>query len=387
MSVASILGPQGLIAQRLKTYEVRPQQLDMAQAVAQAFADKHHLMAEAGTGVGKSFAYLVPAILAASADKNYRVVISTHTISLQEQIVGRDIPFLNSVLPIEFSAVLVKGRGNYISLRRLKGAHSRAQSMFSRPEEVEQIDRIGTWSNVTTDGSRATLDFVKATAKGPVKMGFSAMAIPLSRGEMDYAMGLSKTMGMDPVDEEVIPPPTADYTPFATKLNDSGPNWVYSWAPWVTQVRTLEALRKLGWQDDYIAWGHLEAESELARLKDGKFYVVNSNALFQEKQPIHQEIEAAADKAGSKFPAQTMTEGWIGGMAIEAALKAAGWPADPAKLRAAMENLTIDTKGLRGGPIVWTKDNHFRTQLYYRVYKWDGDKIARVQDWKTYEVK
>jgi hypothetical protein len=82
-----------------------------------------------------------------------------------------------------------------------------------------------------------------------------------------------------------------------------------------------------------------------------------------------------------------MTEGWIGGMAIEAALKGAGWPADPAKVRAEMENLKIDTKGLRGGPIEWTKDNHFRTRLYYRVYKWDGDKIARVQDWKVYEVK
>src|SRR5262245_12339931 len=102
--------------------------------------------------------------------------------------------------------------------------------------------------------SRATLDFVKATAKGPVKMGFSAMAIPLSRGEMDYAMELSKKMGMDPVDQEVIPPPTADYTPFATKLKDAGPNWVYSWAPWITQVRTLEALRKMGWQGDYMAW-------------------------------------------------------------------------------------------------------------------------------------
>jgi ABC-type branched-subunit amino acid transport system substrate-binding protein len=235
--------------------------------------------------------------------------------------------------------------------------------------------------------SQATLDFIKATAKGPVKIGFSAMAIPLSRGEMDYAMELSKKVGMEPVDQEVIPPPTADYTPFATKLKDAGPNWVYSWAPWVTQVRTLEALRKLGWNDDYIAWGHLEAEAELVRLKDGKFYVINSNALFQDGLPIQKEIDAAAKQANSKYPAQTMTEGWIGGMAIEAALKAAGASADRAKLRGAMENLTIDTKGLRGGPIVWTKDNHFRTQLYYRVYKWDGSKIARVQDWKNYAVK
>lgn len=235
--------------------------------------------------------------------------------------------------------------------------------------------------------SQATLDFIKALAKGPVKIGFSAMAIPLSRGEIDYAENLSKEMGMTPVDKEVIPPPTADYTSFATKLKDAGPNWVYSWAPWVTQVRTLEALRKLGWQDDYVAWGHLEAESELSRLKDGKFFVVNSNSLFQEALPIHKEIEDAAKKAGSKYPAATMAEGWIAGMAIEAALKGAGWPADPAKLKDSMENLKVDTKGLRGGPIEWTKDNHFRTKLYYRVYTWSGDKISRVQDWKSYDVK
>src|SRR6185503_19066316 len=84
------------------------------------------------------------------------------------------------------------------------------------------------------------------------------------------------------------------------------------------------ALRKLGWNDDYIAWGHLEAEAELVRLKDGKFYVVNSNALFEDGLPIQKEIDAAAKQAGSKYPGQTMTEGWIGGMAIEAALKAAG---------------------------------------------------------------
>jgi len=235
--------------------------------------------------------------------------------------------------------------------------------------------------------SQATLDFVKATAGGPVRIGFSAMAIPLSRGEMDYAEELSKEKGMTPVDKEVIPPPTADYTPFATKLKDADPNWVYSWAPWVTEVRTLEGLRKLGWQGDYVAWGHLEAESELKRLQDSKFYTINSNAMFQEGLPIQREIEDAAKKANSKYPADTMTEGWVAGMVIEAALNGAGWPATPAKIQAAMENLKVDPKGLRGGPIVWTKDNHFRTHLYYRVYHWDGGKIAQVQNWKTYEVK
>ena len=235
--------------------------------------------------------------------------------------------------------------------------------------------------------SQATLDFVKSTAKGPVKIGFSAMAIPLSRGEIDYAEELSKKVGMTPVDKEVIPPATADYTPFATKLKDADPNWVFSWAPWVTQVRTLEAMRKLGWQGDYIAWGHLEAESELKRLNDSKFYTINSNAMFQDGLPIQKQIEEAAKAAKSKYPADTMAEGWIAGMVIEAALKNAGWPGSPEKLQAAMENLNVDLKGLRGGPIVWTKDNHFRTHLYYRVYHWDGSKIARVQDWKAYEVK
>ncbi len=87
--------------------------------------------------------------------------------------------------------------------------------------------------------SRATLDFIKETAKEPVKLGFAAMAIPLSRGEIDYAEEQAKTIGMTPVDKEVIPPPTPDYTPFATKLKDADANWVFSWAPWVTQVQTL----------------------------------------------------------------------------------------------------------------------------------------------------
>ena len=101
----------------------------------------------------------------------------------------------------------------------------------------------------------------------------------------------------------MIPPPTPDYTPFATKLKDAGANWVFSWAPWVTQVRTLEALRRLDWKGDYIAWAHIEAEGELARLKDGKFYVIGANALFQDSLPIHKEIADAAKKANVQYPA------------------------------------------------------------------------------------
>ena len=237
--------------------------------------------------------------------------------------------------------------------------------------------------------SRATLAFIKETAKEPVKIGFAAMAIPLSRGEMDFAEQQAPGLGMTVVGKEVIPPPTPDYTPFATKLMDAGANWVFSWAPWVTQVRTLEALRRLGWQGEYIAWAHIEAEGELARLKDGKFYVVGANALFQDELPIHKEIAEATKQAGVPYPPQQMAEGWIAGMVIEAALKATGWPASADKLAAAMSNLKVDTRGLRGGPIEWTKDNHFRTRQYYRVYAWDTAKnaIVRVKDWTAFDVK
>jgi ATP-dependent DNA helicase DinG len=159
MSIPLILGPDGVVARRLNSYEPRPQQLDMANAVARAIADKRHLMVEAGTGVGKSFAYLVPAILAATADKECKVVVSTHTISLQEQLIHKDIPFLQSVMPQEFRAVLVKGRSNYISLRRLRGAQQRMDSLLAEESANDQLIQIGRWSRRTQEGSRSDLSF------------------------------------------------------------------------------------------------------------------------------------------------------------------------------------------------------------------------------------
>jgi ATP-dependent DNA helicase DinG len=159
MSIDSILGPNGVIARQLDHYEPRRQQLDMAHAVNDAIAEGHHLMVEAGTGVGKSFAYLIPAVLAATASKECRVVVSTHTISLQEQLVGKDVPFLQTVMPKEFNATLVKGRSNYISLRRLRVAQQRSRSLLSEPIMDDQLRRIGQWSRQTRDGSRSDLRF------------------------------------------------------------------------------------------------------------------------------------------------------------------------------------------------------------------------------------
>ncbi len=172
LDVASILGPEGRIARRLERYEQRPQQLQLAEAVANALSSQKHLVAEAGTGVGKSFAYLVPAILYATADQPdgdsdtqegdddrvRRVVISTHTISLQEQLIQKDLPLLNAVIPREFSSVLMKGRGNYISLRRYKTALARAANLL-RDEEFEQLQQLREWLKTTVDGSLSTLPF------------------------------------------------------------------------------------------------------------------------------------------------------------------------------------------------------------------------------------
>ena len=237
--------------------------------------------------------------------------------------------------------------------------------------------------------SQAALAFVKASAKEPVRLGLAAMAIPIARGEIDYAENLSKTLGMTPVEKQITPPPTPDYTPFATKLKEANPNWIYSWSPWVSQVRTFEALRRLGWNGRYICWAHLNAEDDLARVKDNEFYVVGTNALFQDNLPIQAEIRAVAHRANISFPITYLTEGYIAGMVIEAALRKTPWPATPAKVLAAMNSLKVDLKGLRGGPLEWTADNHFRTKQYYRVWRWDASKsqIARVQDWLPIEVK
>ena len=164
LTPAGILGPEGRIAQKLPTYEHRAEQLAMADAVSEAIDSESHLIVEAGTGVGKSFAYLVPVILAAVERKDRdgerkRIIVSTHTISLQEQLIGKDVPFLNAVLPIEFSAVLAKGRSNYVSLRRMKAAGERAQTMFGDESELSQLRQLWQWTQSTTDGSRADLEF------------------------------------------------------------------------------------------------------------------------------------------------------------------------------------------------------------------------------------
>lgn len=128
----------------------------MAEAIEETFARRGRLLVEAGTGVGKSFGYLLPAIRRI-ADHRERVVICTATISLQEQLIEKDIPLLRGATPDEFSAVLVKGRGNYLSKRRLKLAVERADRLLVDDDERHSLDIIDAWAATTDDGTLATL--------------------------------------------------------------------------------------------------------------------------------------------------------------------------------------------------------------------------------------
>jgi ABC-type branched-subunit amino acid transport system substrate-binding protein len=237
--------------------------------------------------------------------------------------------------------------------------------------------------------SEAMLDFIKGAAKGPVRIGFAGMAIPLVRTGIEHAEKTAAKLGFTVIGTQYTPPPTPDYTPFATKLKEGNPNWMLTWSPWLSEVRTLESMRRIGWDGDYIAWGHFQAEEELERLKDGRFYVIGTNAFLEDNLPIHAEMLAVAHRAGLKYPGSYLAEGYVAGMVLEAALAKTGWPATPAKVTAAMSNLKVDLRGLRGGPLEWTKDNHFRTAQYYRVWRWDPsrNKVVRVQDWKKIETR
>ena len=149
-----IFGKNGLIAKFHKGYENRPGQIKMAEAVLRAFEEKKHLIVEAGTGTGKTLAYLVPAIAAAIGQKK-RVIISTGTKNLQEQLMEKDIPFLQRVLPKKFSASYMKGRSNYGCLYRI--AKAEHQPILDGLDELDHFDEVRRWSRDTETGDRAEL--------------------------------------------------------------------------------------------------------------------------------------------------------------------------------------------------------------------------------------
>jgi ATP-dependent DNA helicase DinG len=148
-------GPGGLLS-KSSQFDYRPQQQAMASAVAKACQDRTHLIVEAGTGVGKSLAYLVPSIFHALAE-NRKALVSTHTINLQEQLFYKDIPLVQKLLPTEFKAVLLKGRQNYLCPLRLQRAMTHGGELFASREQ-DEMKRIWEWSLRTRDGTLSDLD-------------------------------------------------------------------------------------------------------------------------------------------------------------------------------------------------------------------------------------
>ncbi len=158
--VEGIFSPAGILS-KAKNFEFRPQQQQMAVAVARALQARGHLAVEAGTGVGKSLAYLIPAILFAVAERK-KAIVSTHTINLQEQLTEKDLPMLAAVLgslpePVKFNFTMLKGRANYLCTRRLHKAMQQSGNLFTS-SEAEELQRIHEWSKETTDGSLSDFD-------------------------------------------------------------------------------------------------------------------------------------------------------------------------------------------------------------------------------------
>ncbi|MBU2567589.1 MAG: DEAD/DEAH box helicase [Elusimicrobia bacterium] len=154
--IKNIFSPDGHISKALPGYETRPQQARMAEEIQKIFQTGKHLIIEAGTGTGKTLAYLVPLIYHA-VEKKKKAVVSTYTKTLQEQLTNKDIPFLKEALGIDFEYALCVGSQNYICLRRLAQAYQ--HGLFDSPREVREISKISDWKDTTTTGLRLELDF------------------------------------------------------------------------------------------------------------------------------------------------------------------------------------------------------------------------------------
>src|SRR5260370_41585462 len=133
--VHAFFSENGLLS-KAKQFEFRPQQQKMAARVAQALEEERHLVIEAGTGVGKSLAYLVPSILFA-LERHKKAIVSTNTINLQEQLLHKDIPILKKVLPVEFEAALMNARQHYLCPRRLARALQSEHEPFPGPVRIQ----------------------------------------------------------------------------------------------------------------------------------------------------------------------------------------------------------------------------------------------------------
>ncbi|MDQ3193515.1 MAG: DEAD/DEAH box helicase, partial [Bacteroidota bacterium] len=155
--IKDFFSAEGILSRHYESFEYRNPQEQMAESILETLENRSHIFIEAPTGVGKSFAYLVPAIYYAKKNQK-KVIVSTYTINLQEQLIGKDIPFLQKIFPVPFKAKLLKGRNNYLCPKRLRRAIEASNSLFETEEE-HNLELIYQWSKVTKDGTRSDINF------------------------------------------------------------------------------------------------------------------------------------------------------------------------------------------------------------------------------------
>ncbi|MBL0107620.1 MAG: DEAD/DEAH box helicase [Ignavibacteria bacterium] len=155
--IKNFFSNEGILSRNFENYEFRKGQEEMSDSILNSLESKSHIIIEAPTGIGKSFAYLVPSVFYAKKNEK-KVIISTYTINLQEQLISKDIPFLQKTLPVKFKAKLLKGRNNYLCPKRLARAMESSNTLFETEEQLN-LEKIFLWSKRTVDGTRSDINF------------------------------------------------------------------------------------------------------------------------------------------------------------------------------------------------------------------------------------
>lgn len=193
--VADIIGNGGAVSRCLDKYESRPQQIAMADAVCEAIEGGTHLMVEAGTGVGKSLAYLTPLVIHAVENKK-KVIVSTNTKTLQQQLCEKDLPLLKRCLGIDFNYALCVGSENYVCLRRLGSDYT--YSLFASDQQFSESKKIIDWAAVTGTGLASDLGFKpSAEVWNKVCKGFRSLSGRSLRAQDGMLLQEGETAGKE----------------------------------------------------------------------------------------------------------------------------------------------------------------------------------------------
>ncbi len=251
------------------------------------------------------------------------------------------------------------------------------------PPKPDPYQFCSSFNLVGEDGKAMVQYLNESSGAKKGKLGLMAMDIPISRLGVDMIEKLALQSGYEIAGKTAVPLTTADFTPFATRYKDAGATWIAHWAPLTVGVAMFSSLTKLNWVGNYLAVASPTAEADTTKFAQPNFHVMPSYTFTVEGLPVFKEIAEAAKKHGATWPADSLAVGWIGGMVIEDALKRCGRTCNAEQFRGALEGVNVDTRGIYGGPVDWSRGNHVRSAAYYKVYRWDPaqGRIVRVRDW------